>query len=241
VSESPRTGRPRSRVVSLIVALKPGSRVLAARSGRETVTGEGGFGGPLAISAPAPASAPTTPARASSARHDHTHRRRNGALLVALAVVLVGWLVVRPLVAEPFRIPSQSMAPTIEAGDHVLVNKLAYGGGLPHRGDLVVFRAPRTGEVMLKRVVALPGDRVAIEDGVLVVNGRHVQEPYTADPAALDSVYFGPVRVKADSVFVLGDNRGDSVDSREYGVVAKDRLIGRVAARLWPPTRWGTP
>ncbi len=225
----------------MIVALKPGSRVLAARSGRETVTGEGGFGGPLAISAPAPASAPTTPARAASARHDHTHRRRNGALLAALAVVLLGWLVVRPLVAEPFRIPSQSMAPTIEAGDHVLVNKLAYGGGgLPHRGELVVFRAPDDGGVTLKRVVAVAGDRVAIEDGVLVVNGRGVQEPYT-EPDALDTVYFGPVTVKAGSVFVLGDNREDSVDSLEFGAVPKDRLIGRVAARLWPPTRWGTP
>ena len=238
MSRGSRARGRRSRAVALIVALKPGS------AGRETVTGEGALGGPLAISAPAPAPAPTTPARATSACHDHadapSHRRRNGVLLTALAVVLLGWLVVRPLVAEPFRIPSASMAPTIQAGDHVLVDKLAYRDALPGRGELVVFNAPDDGEVTLKRVVAVAGDRVAIEDGALVVNGRAVHEPYT-EPDALDTVYFGPVTVKADSVFVLGDNREDSLDSLEFGAVAKDRLIGRVAARLWPPSRWGTP
>jgi signal peptidase I len=132
------------------------------------------------------------------------------------------------------------MLPTLRAGDRVLVDKRAYRDALPRRGDLVVFHAPRTGDVTLKRAVGLPGDTVAIEDGVLVVNGGRRVEPY-ADPDAIDSVYFGPVRVPAGAVFVLGDNRADSIDSREFGAVSRGRLMGRVQVRLWPPVRWGDP
>ena len=152
-----------------------------------------------------------------------------------LALVLA-----RGLLAEPFRIDSGSMLPTLQAGDQVLVDKRAYRGAFPRRGDLVVFHAPRTGDVTLKRAVGLPGDIVAIEDGVLVVNGRRRTEPY-ADPDAIDSVYFGPARVPAAGVFVLGDNRADSIDSRDYGAVSRSDLMGRVGIRLWPPARWGDP
>jgi signal peptidase I len=143
-------------------------------------------------------------------------------------------------VAEPFRIPSASMAPTLVAGDRVLVDKRAYHDDLPRRGHLVVFHEPGSGDVALKRVVGVAGDTVGLEDGVLVVNGRRPVEPY-ADPAAQDTVYFGPVRVRRDAIFVLGDNRGDSRDSRDFGAVAAGDLIGRVVARIWPPGRWGSP
>jgi signal peptidase I len=131
------------------------------------------------------------------------------------------------------------MAPTLTPGDHVLVDKLAYrGAGEPRAGELVVFHAPRTDEIMLKRVVAVGGQTVEIRDGVLVVDGGRPREPY-ADPDAIDSIFFGPVRVPAGSVFVLGDNRADSEDSRELGAIAVDDLIGRARARIWPPSRWG--
>lgn len=155
--------------------------------------------------------------------------------MVVLLLVLA-----RAFLVEPFRISSASMLPTLRSGDQVLVDKRAYSDALPRRGELVVFHAPRGGEVTLKRAVGLPGDTVGIEDGVLVVNGRRQVEPY-ADPEAIDSVFFGPVRVRADSVFVLGDNRADSVDSRDFGSVPGDDLIGRVGVRLWPPARWGKP
>jgi signal peptidase I len=141
-------------------------------------------------------------------------------------------------VAEPFRIPSESMVPTLRPGDQVLVNKL--GSASPGRGDLIAFHAPRTGEILLKRVVAVGGDTVGLEDGVLVVDGRRIREPY-ADPKAIDSVYFGPVKVRPATVFVLGDNRANSEDSREFGAVPTDRIIGRAVARVWPPGRWGAP
>jgi len=162
---------------------------------------------------------------------------RSRALTVLL--VVVGLLVAaRLLVAEPFGIPSDSMAPTLISGDHVVVDKLAYrGDGSARPGQLVVFHAPRTNEVTLKRVVAVGGDKVEIRDGRLLVNGRRRVEPYT-DPDAIDSVFFGPVRVPAGTVFVLGDNRGDSADSRRFGPVPTRDVIGRVRARIWPPGRW---
>jgi signal peptidase I len=158
--------------------------------------------------------------------------------LGAFALVAALLLLARSLVAEPFRIPSASMAPTLKPGDSVLVEKLDPAAA--HRGQLVAFHAPRSGDILIKRVVAIAGDRVGIEDGALVVNDRRQHEAY-ANPKAIDSVYFGPVTVQAGSVFVLGDNRGDSVDSRSFGAVPRRDLIGQVVARIWPPTRWGTP
>jgi signal peptidase I len=156
---------------------------------------------------------------------------------LAVGIALIALLLaVKVFVAEPFRIPSESMEPTLRPGDQALVDKL--GGRSPRFGELIAFRAPRTGEILLKRVVGVAGDTVGLEDGVLVVDGRPIHEPY-ADPKAIDSVYFGPVRVRAGTVFVMGDNRANSEDSRDFGAVPTDRIIGRAVARVWPPGRWG--
>jgi signal peptidase I len=144
----------------------------------------------------------------------------------------------RALIAEPFRVSSGSMEPTLSDGDRVLVAKLRRTR--PRRGDLVAFQEPGSNGVLLKRVVALAGDRVAIEDGRLVVNDRPQREPY-ADPDEIDSVYFGPVDVPVRTVFVLGDNRSNSVDSRQFGAIRESALIGEVQARVWPPAGWGAP
>ena len=193
----------------------------------------------MSVASPSRDAASGAPAEASAGASSSgapSRRRRPSVLTVAIAVVVL-LVVVKVFVAEPFRIPSQSMAPTLRPGDQTLVNKLS--GKTPHRGDLVAFHAPRTGEILLKRVVAVGGDTVGLEDGVLVVDGRKVREPY-ADPDAIDSVYFGPVRVRAGTVFVMGDNRANSDDSRDFGAVPTDRIIGRAVARVWPPSRWGS-
>jgi len=161
-------------------------------------------------------------------------RRRVGPAVVLGLLLLLVLVPGRLLVAEPFRIPTGSMVPTLEPGQHVLADKLAYRLGAPKRGDLVVFHAPRTGEVLLKRVVALPGDKVGIEDSALVVDGRRPAEPYVKDAGLIDGEYFGPITVPKGSIFVLGDRRSDSVDSREFGPVPESALIGRVDARVWP-------
>ncbi len=161
-------------------------------------------------------------------------RRRWWPFVAVLVLVLV---VARVFFVEPFRTDGVSMVPTLQSGDQVLVDKRAYRDDLPKRRDLVVFHAPRTGDVTLKRAIGLPGDTVAIEDGVLVVNGRRQVESY-ADPDKIDSVYFGPVRVRPGTVFLLGDNRLDSRDSRDFGAVARGDLIGRVRGLIWPPSHW---
>jgi len=157
--------------------------------------------------------------------------RRGRALLTAVLVVVVGLLPVRAWVAEPVHVPTGSMAPTIRPGEHVLVRKLGYDAGSVRRGDVVAFE--RAGSLWVKRVVALPGDRVGLEDGRLVVNHRVVHESY-ADPDRIDSVYFGPVTVPAGRLFVMGDDRRDSRDSRIFGAIPAGSVRGQVVAVVWP-------
>jgi len=137
------------------------------------------------------------------------------------------------------RVPSSSMSPTLLPGDQVLVDKVTYRLREPNRGELVVFHSP-VGGLALKRIVALPGDRVGVRDGVLFVNGRRVREPYV-DHASVDGTFFGPVTVPAGRIFVLGDRRANSVDSRDYGAIPDGDVVGRAAFIMWPPRRVGIP
>jgi signal peptidase I len=166
-------------------------------------------------------------------------RRLSRALTLVLVLVLVV-LALRMLVVEPLRIRTTSMSPTLVAGQHVLADKVSRKDGGWRRGDVVAFRRTPQDEMLVKRIVALGGDRVGIADGRLVVNGKTVSEPY-ADPDRIDSVYFGPVVVPARHVFVLGDNRAESRDSRSFGAVRTTALVAKVDAVVWPlpPTRKG--
>ena len=166
------------------------------------------------------------------------HRR---AVTLALVLAAVGGMVlVRAFLAVPVRISSASMLPTYAAGDVVLMSRDAPELSELHREDLVVFASPEDGGRALKRVAALPGDTLVIKDSVLYVNDREVEEPYI-DHAAIDAYYSKTYTVPGDSVFLLGDNRGNSIDSRDYGAVPSDALLGRVLFRLWPVARWGGP
>ncbi|WP_186816466.1 signal peptidase I [Cellulomonas aerilata] len=159
------------------------------------------------------------------------------ALLVA--VLLVGLLgLVRTHVVGPVRIASTSMEPTLFAGDVVLVDRRPVQAETLARGDLVTFRDVRDGTETLKRVVGLPGERVSIVDSVLHVDGAPVSEPYVVDPDD-EGMFNAQVVVPADSVYVLGDNRLVSVDSRDYGPVPEANLDGRVTVRIWPLVRSG--
>ena len=146
--------------------------------------------------------------------------------------VLAVALVVLTTMAEPFTVRSSSMSPTLDDGDQVLAEKFTTRFGDLARGDLIVFTAPGDSSLMVKRVAALGGDRVGLADGHLVVNGHRVAESYV-DLESVDGVYFGPQVVPDDTVFVLGDNRADSVDSRSYGAVSVDDVVGRVVVKLW--------
>jgi signal peptidase I len=180
---------------------------------------------------------PGASARETADRPAATARRRRPSGIAVGFALVATLVVVRIFVAEPFRIPSASMEPTLDPGDQALVDKLS--GHQPKRGQLVAFHSPRNGgEILLKRVVAVGGDTVGLEDGVLVVDGRQVREPFV-NHKAIDSVYFGPVKVRPGTVFVMGDNRANSEDSRDFGAVRTTSIIGRAVARVWPPSRWG--
>jgi signal peptidase I len=148
-------------------------------------------------------------------------------------VVLTGVLMTASFVVEPVRVRSQSMSPTLTGGDHLLIDKISARAHHPRRGDVVAFELPTTPGLLIKRVVAVAGDTVGIEDGVLVVDGRPIEEPFV-DPAQMDSVYFGPVTVPDRTVFVMGDNRANSVDSRNLGPVPIGNVVGRALLRIWP-------
>ena len=151
---------------------------------------------------------------------------------VVVVVGLVAAVVVARLtVCDPVRVSSGSMAPTICTGDVVVVDHLAPDRGLAV-GDIVTFPSPLDGGELIKRVVATSGQSVEIADAVLLVDGQAVPEPYV-DPRTIDGLYFGPVTVPAGAVFVLGDDREVSVDSRAYGPVPVDNIDGRVSGRLW--------
>jgi len=171
-------------------------------------------------------------AEAGTRPESRTRARGRRSVLVVVAVLCLGMLLLR-FVAEPMRVSSDSMEPTYGSGDEVLVEKLGARGRQPDRGDVVVVRAPDTGELVIKRVAALGGQTVGIANGVLKVDGEAVPEPYV--DRIVPGTYFGPVRVPEGTVFVLGDHRLGSVDSRAFGPVPLSAILGKVVLRLWPP------
>jgi signal peptidase I len=189
-------------------------------------------------------------------RRPATARRWLRRVLVLLAVLAVA-LLLRTFVVSSYYIPSASMEPTLHGcsgcdDDHVVVNKIAYDLHAIHRGDVVVFHRPRTWDVpdttLIKRVVGVPGDHLAVRGGALYVNGLRLREPYLqhscpgmsslAEPPRPPATSYGPV--PAGTVFVLGDNRCDSTDSRAFGPVPDSDVVGRAFAVVWPVSRWRT-
>ena len=142
-------------------------------------------------------------------------------------------LMVRGAVLEPVSVLSPSMEPTLPVGSTVLVDRLTGRWRPVHVDDVVVFTSPDDGDDAVKRVVAVGGQTVALRDAVLHVDGVAVDEPQV-DLSRIDGTWFGPVTVPDGEVFVLGDARGISIDSRIYGSVPLDAVTGRVVAVLHP-------
>ena len=129
-----------------------------------------------------------------------------------------------------YSIPSGSMLPSLQAGDHIVVTP--YRWSTPRRGDVIVFRAPGNAEqLMVKRVIALPGDLIDSRGGRVRIGERALAEPYLLEQASTGAI---PAQlVPGDSLFVMGDNREDSVDSRRWGTLPRDLVVGRVRMILW--------
>ncbi len=164
------------------------------------------------------------------------------------AVVLA--LVIKTFLFQAFYIPSESMVSTLEVGDRVLVNKLSYRLHDINRGDIVVFERPDADqsndgiEDLIKRVIGLPGDSLVIKDGRILINGQLLEEPYldqgvTTQAGPIACAEADPCVIPEDMVWVMGDNRGSSRDSRWFGPIPEDDVIGRAFFRIWPLNRVG--
>lgn len=157
------------------------------------------------------------------------------ALVVGGALVIA--LVIKTFLLQAFFIPSSSMVSTLNVGDRVLVNKVSYRVHDVNRGDIIVFERP-AGEAdggitdLIKRVVGLPGDTVEGQNGQVLVNGQPLAEPYLDEGVVTTD--FPPTEVPEGHLFMMGDNRGDSRDSRFFGPIDESTIVGRAFFRVWP-------
>ena len=188
----------------------------------ERVTVAGGPSGPEPDSAASPASSPL-----------------RGVLewvLILLGAVAVAF-VIKTFLFQAFYIPSVSMDPTLKVRDRVIVNKLSYDFHDVHRGDIIVFKSPpgeesSTVKDLIKRVVALPGETVEARDGHILIDGQPLNEPYLHDGVTTGQME--PHKVPPGHVWVMGDNRPNSKDSRYFGAIDDDLIVGRAFVRVWP-------
>jgi len=162
-------------------------------------------------------------------------RRALFEFLKTLVIAFVLAQLIMTSVAQAFQVEQYSMEPNLLPRDRVLVNKFVYRFRPPHAGEIVVLHPPiDPRRNYIKRVVAVPGQTVRIHDAHVYVDGRMLQEPYLRVPT--DGTY-GPARVPFRQIFVLGDNRDNSEDSRAFGFVPDDSLVGEAILIYWPPDR----
>ena len=199
----------------------------------------------------------TTEAPAGSASGSHRRPSRRKGLIEWVAVVaiaLAAAFLIKTFLVQAYYIPSPSMVPAIDVGDRVLVNKIAYDLHAVHRSDIVVFRKPVADltpgiEDLIKRVVGLPGETLRTgPGGTILVNGKTLPEPYLTPSARANP---GPpicsinrtdcvgntLHLPKGEYFVMGDNRGNSEDSRYFGPISRRLLVGRAFVRIWPLAR----
>jgi signal peptidase I len=186
-------------------------------------------------------------------------RELPGLIIIAFALALL----IKTFLIQAFYIPSQSMVPTLKVGDRVLVNKLVYDFGEIQRGDVIVFENPHLQEPdrnvfeavwdwlteglgfsadpqkdFIKRAIGLPGETIEVKNGRVFIDGQRITEPYLTERARRDRSSFPPTVVKPEHVFVMGDNRPNSQDSRSsLGQIPLDKVVGKAFVLLWPPSR----
>jgi signal peptidase I len=184
-------------------------------------------------------------------------------IVIVIGAILIALLIQR-FAVKPFKVPTPSMVPTIQEGQRLLASRIGHEfGGNPKNGQIIVFNPPAAAEtdapcgapqganqpclkaapgkmkkVYVKRVVGVPGDRLRIEHGHVIRNGRAVDEPYarTCDEPVCN---LGEFTIPTGTYFMMGDNRGDSLDSRFWGPLPRKLIIGRAFATYWPPKRIG--
>ena len=207
-----------------------------------------------------------TEPRQDETEKDSAGRRFVGSTPFLIFVALAVAILVKTFVIQSFYIPSESMVPTLEVGDRVFVSKFMFDGGDVARGDVIVFENPNPGELpdrsgvssvlhwlgegiglaqpeneaFIKRVIGLPGETIEIKENVVYIDGEPLDEPYLTEDARNSNGDLEPTTVPDGEVFVMGDNRGNSADSRYgLGTVPLDRVIGKAFVLIWPPSHVG--
>jgi signal peptidase I len=181
----------------------------------------------------------TQPPRSEPAEPSKRRTRQLVEWLLLIVAALALALLIKAFLFQAFYIPSESMLPTLEKNDRVLVNKLSYKLHDVNRGDVVVFEAPE-GENgvkdLVKRVIGLPGEEVAFREGIVHIDGQPLDEGYLAEGTITSQTCNVPaqVTVPPNSVWVMGDNRQASKDSRCFGPIPEGDIVGRVFFKMWP-------
>ncbi len=198
--------------------------------------------------------------------------RQTVELVLTVAVALFFALTIQAFAVKPYRIPSESMVPTLQKGQRILVNRFSHKlGGNPKLGDVTVFTPPqgavtnqcgnegegpfysggpetrhacsqptaqKSDTTFVKRVVGMPGDTIAVVNGHVIRNGKKTKEPF-ASSCSGSECNLNPIKVPNGHYFMMGDNRGNSDDSRFWGPVPRDWVIGKAIMTYWPPTKIG--
>ncbi|MEB3341744.1 signal peptidase I [Okeania sp.] len=163
-----------------------------------------------------------------------------------LAIALFLSFLIRILIAEPRYIPSDSMMPTLEVGDRLVIEKISYKFNPPATGDIIVFQPPQVlerygyskNQAFIKRVIGLPGDTIRVENGIVYINDEPLTENYIAEPP--EYILPTSIKIPEDRYFVMGDNRNNSNDSHVWGFLPRKNIIGKAIFRFWPYERLGT-
>ncbi|MDR3316039.1 MAG: signal peptidase I [Coriobacteriales bacterium] len=195
---------------------------------------------PPAAPTPVPASHKAPPSRS---------KRIIREIIEILAVIVVAIIIttlLRTFVIDQYIIPTGSMIPTIEEEDHLFAEKVSYVFGSIHQGDIVTFNDPiLPGRILIKRVIAVEGQTVDLVDGAVYIDGKPLDEPYTHGKESTPLELMGgvtlsyPFTVPDGAIWVMGDNRTNSLDSRYFGPISEDEVTGRAIIRIWPLDRFG--
>lgn len=158
-------------------------------------------------------------------------------ILETLLLALIIFFGVKEFIVQNFRVEGQSMEPNFHTGQYLIVDKISYRLHPIERGDVIVFVPPKeANRDFIKRVIALPGERVEIRQGRVLINGKLLQEPYIT---VSWNYTMAPMVVGDNEYFVLGDNRNNSSDSRMWGMLPKKNVVGKAWLSYWPPQHWG--